>query len=243
MADKIIAIRAEEINWDEILRRNALKIGNYDLPEACQQLEGEPGNWYTRFHRYMLMGPRRSLIAVFKNFELENIELGTRRRKESTTKEDLKPYKQVTPAWKERAEQFRWEERAAVFDRFTQQLDLSIWAERRSAWREKEWILSCRAYEVVTRVLEERWAERGRWSMKDLSAFMDSTSKLARSAIEMPAGLTIEAAVAHLTKYGYIVTDGRVEDPLAEQIHRMPDDLLIDDSFAVDSLAEETPQQ
>ena len=82
-----------------------------------EQQDGEPSRWYQRFEAYRLMGPGRSLEAVWRSEEA----VRSRAKRPSST-------------WYERSEQWQWKSRAQAWD---QHLTNLAEAEQEAAWRMK----------------------------------------------------------------------------------------------------------
>lgn len=74
--------------------------------------EGESNLWYDRFERFRLMGPHRSLLALY------NDEMRDR------AKEKDQPFKRkqaVSRPWHDKMVEFRWRERAEAWDEHLRQ--------------------------------------------------------------------------------------------------------------------------
>lgn len=71
--------------------------------QVWERQAGEPALWFRRFERFRLLGPGRSLLAVY-NGEREKARPGASRRRS------------VPGAWNRAAQAWRWRERAAAWD-------------------------------------------------------------------------------------------------------------------------------
>lgn len=150
----------------------------------------EPQIWYNRFHRFMLTGPRRSLLRAY-NSESE----------ESSGKQ-----RNSTPSsWDNAAKKWQWRDRAAAWDAFQQQREEQEWQIRRSEQRELEWQISQQLCKKAEQMLS-RSLDDCKWSFRDAATCLEVASKLARLAAEMHRG-DLNAAIAFVRKYGYAVSD------------------------------------
>ena len=78
--------------------------------------EGEPNLWYDRFHKFMRMGPDRSLSRCYR--EVINAERAAQGRPL------LPPTANCSDVWRQRARQFDWKERAEAWDHERRRQDL-----------------------------------------------------------------------------------------------------------------------
>lgn len=92
-----------------------------ETPEKWERLPGELSKWFDRFDRYRLLGPTRSIDAVWR---LENAARPPEARKRG---------KRPPPFWYQIVKDFRWKERAEAWDENTQRLRLQAEAEERAA--------------------------------------------------------------------------------------------------------------
>src|SRR5207302_3074505 len=75
-------------------------------PPPWERLAGETARWYTRFERFRLAGPARSLLAVFNADKLAK---------------GLPKQRCVPGAWAQAAKRWRWRERAQAWDEHQRQ--------------------------------------------------------------------------------------------------------------------------
>ena len=85
---------------------------------------GEPNLWYARFHRFMLQGAGRSLDQVYR--EVINDERAAKGR------ERLHKGARCPAAWRKRAKEFDWWERAEAYDEELRRVSLK---EKKEALR------------------------------------------------------------------------------------------------------------
>lgn len=71
------------------------------MGERWERLEGEPNRWWQRFERFRVVGPDRSILAVFNEWRLAK----SRNVSRSAPK-----------TWRERALEWQWRERAEAWD-------------------------------------------------------------------------------------------------------------------------------
>ena len=92
------------------------------------QQAGESPLWYDRFHRYMLVGSRRSVIGVVR---LEKAEKGGKGR-----------VLKAPGAWDRSKSRFRWAERAAAWDSYQREIDREVWEAHFKELRLSAWEMS-----------------------------------------------------------------------------------------------------
>ena len=147
---------------------------------------GESTRWFSRFERFRLMGPTRTLR------ECVNAERVTKGHEKAPN----------TPtSWREAAIKWHWVARAQDWDMQVIEDDRAAWEKRREEWRAREFELSSslakKAAEMlvfpVARVVRNEDGhttiiEPAEWRMGDAAKLADTASKLARLA----AGLVTE---------------------------------------------------
>lgn len=100
-----------------------------DLTEPLwMQQYGESALWYDRFHRYMLVGSRRSLLGTVR---VEEAEKGR-----------LKRSLRVPGSWHKAFAKYRWKERAAAWDEYQRSIDREKWEQRFKELRDAAWEMS-----------------------------------------------------------------------------------------------------
>lgn len=161
-----------------------------NVVEPWKRKPEEPLLWYSRFHRFMLLGSRRSLLSAVNQ---ELVEKGR-----------IKQNK-VPGAWNNAAQEWKWRDRAAAWDASQQQRDEEEWQIRRREQRELEWQVSQQLLKKAEQMLS-RSLDDCKWSFRDAATCFEVASKLARLAAEMHRG-DLNAAIAFVRKYGYAVSD------------------------------------
>lgn len=161
-----------------------------DDQQIWQQQPGEPTLWYSRYHQFMLKGPRRSLLSVV------NQELAEKGRIKQT---------KVPGAWNSAAQKWNWRDRAAAWDSFQQEREEQEWQIRRREQREREWQASQQLFKKAEQMLNQS-LDNGKWSFRDAATCLEVGSKLARTAGEMHQG-DLNAAIAYIRKFGYTIVD------------------------------------
>src|SRR5262249_13079902 len=125
------------------------------------RLPDEPGMWYARFEAFRMLGPRRSILAVY-NSERE--------------KDGESAALSVPGAWNDAAKTWRWRDRAATWDaeqtRLARVAEADELAERRRAWIKQARSLQDKAVER----LETMGADE--LSFKDVLAALGEGMKL-----------------------------------------------------------------
>lgn len=78
----------------------------HDERQIWEQGDDEPGIWFARLERYRLIGPSRSLLAVYNAERLD---------------ENQGPAKSIPGAWVEACREWDWKNRASTWDAYEQQ--------------------------------------------------------------------------------------------------------------------------
>lgn len=124
-----------------------------------EQKIGEKSEWYTRFTKFLLKGPSRSVLSVY-NDEREALH------------KDWHPYenkKSVPLAWHNQVKDFSWRQRASAFDSHMAAKEQADWIKRQDEIREKQYKLGMelmdRAQDLaelpIIQTVEEADAESG----------------------------------------------------------------------------------
>ena len=123
------------------------EISSIDLTEPIwMQQPGESTRWYDRFHRYMLGGPRRSLLGCVR---AEGAEQG---RKGQTKK---------TPrSWNVAFAKFCWKDRANAWDNHQHSIDREHWDRRYRDLREAAWEMSQKLLDRHNKMLQSPMFEQ-----------------------------------------------------------------------------------
>lgn len=146
-----------------------------------ERQKGELNLWYSRFTDFRLLGPGRSLLAVYNMWQ------------------DTKGHKRTqTPAtsWRKACEKWNWRKRAEAWDEHLRQEDEAKWLQRREEIREKEWSTAARLLEKAELMLnfpvsrariagEDTIVEPADWKFRDIPGIAETASKLARLAAQM----------------------------------------------------------
>lgn len=128
------------------------------MAEPWDRLEGEPNQWYARFEQFRLLGPNRTIVAIYND----------ERAKKGKSKLYTFP-----PAWQKYAAEWRWRERAEAWDEAQRALarkeEEGQLRERRRAWIAQAQAVQGKAVErLLTLVAEDlsprdvlRWVVQG----------------------------------------------------------------------------------
>lgn len=92
------------------------------------QREGEPPQWFARFERYLMLGERRTLEAVWRD---EQQRLGG--AKGRTGKQASRPNRH----WYDAAKQWQWTARAVAYDQMQRDLEKAEWEAKRHKARKR----------------------------------------------------------------------------------------------------------
>ena len=177
-----------------------------DLTEPVwMQQPGESTRWYDRFHRYMLAGPKRSLLGCVR---AEGAEQG---RKGQTKK---------TPrSWNVAFAKFCWKDRANAWDNHQHSIDREHWDRRYRDLREAAWEMSQKLLDRHNKMLQSPMFEQevtatnsigqptavtvspARWVYRDIIATAHAAIELGAFAIG-----DVQAAEQLLDQMGYIVS-------------------------------------
>ena len=171
------------------------KVPSGEEGQAWDRLPvGEGSLWYRRFTRYRLIGPSRSVMKTY------NDEREARGRGRSG--------KSPGQAWYTAYNRDRWEERAQAWDGFILEEEEKLWRERRTKIREREHSLVEQLFQKVEEMLMFPVAEQetvtesegGRvtnitvikpadWKLRDITALLDTASKVGRLSSGMATGI------------------------------------------------------
>ena len=91
-------------------------------PKPWHRLPDEPNLWYDRFLAYLSLGPGRTIEKLYRlRCETHETDLAGKR---------------ASSSWHAKAREWRWDERAAVYDEQSRQEDLTAESKRRLEARE-----------------------------------------------------------------------------------------------------------
>jgi hypothetical protein len=140
-----------------------------DLQSPWERLPGEPARWYTRFERYRLAGPSRSLLATC---HAEKAATAARRPR------------CVPGAWAKAAQRWRWKERAEAWDAQEHQRARQAQADKIRAMNERH---AHEARGLQAKALERLRALRPEeLKAADVARFLIEATKLERLALGEP---------------------------------------------------------
>lgn len=195
-----------------------------------QRQEGEPNLWYSRFERFRLMGPTRSLLAVYEHYLAQK---GAKRRNGGG----------IPGAWRRAVERWRWIERAEAWDQSEREKREAEWQERQRVIREQDYQQGDRLRDLAIRILDEgpKFIKATRRLVKGEGGQIDReivtlalNGDLAVKAIEAASKLQRVAAEMAPPKQAVEVTDkdGKPLFPLADLVAllRQADQALNDGS-------------
>lgn len=181
-----------------------------DVVPLYEQLQCEPDEWYARLLKFFNMGPKRSLRALYNEERRER-----QKASDSVSESDDR---NVSPpqTWREIAQLWKWEERAADYDQHVAYLERMELEDRRRAWREKEHAaaqaLIAKAEKMLdfpiattTRTVRKEGDKTiitqvitpGKWTFATVAAMAGMASKLGRLALgldtaQVNVGLSID---------------------------------------------------
>jgi len=163
------------------------------MPESQQpwhQQPGEPDRWFGRFHRYLLLGARRSLLGAVN---AEKGDLGQKKTNSPPT------------SWRDAFLKWKWAERSAAWDKVQQADAEKVWTNRRTEQRQREWQIAEKLMDKASEILDQSLVTQ-KYTLKDAAALAEAASKLARASAEMCGG-ELNGAIALIKQYGYEVID------------------------------------
>ena len=145
--------------------------------------------WYSRFERFRLMGPQRSLLGAYLSEEGEQGR--------------VRKCKKAPTSWIKARDRYDWVTRAEAWDAEQQRVDREEWERRKSIQRQKEWEaaekLAEKAQAMLTFPLAESHVDGpdgpiiikpARWGMSDVARLLETASKLARLSAGMETDKT-----------------------------------------------------
>ncbi len=152
----------------------------------------EPDLWFDRFTRYRLLGPARSLSAVYRK---EPKPKGSKRRalrKGAKGREKArKVARQILPgSWRKAAKDWRWQARAEAFDEAQRQVTEEEWLRRREEWRSQEWNLGTKMGLKLNDLLYQKISP-GTLNPQDLKYLSDALEKSSK-VVRLALGLVTE---------------------------------------------------
>jgi len=156
--------------------------------EMWARREGEPNEWYARFHTFLLLGSSRSLYGAYTAWREQS---GAKRAQKRAG---------LPQSWRQAAERWEWAKRAEAFDEHERAQQIAEWQRRRDELREHEWKFSQELLDKVRQMLVFPLAKTVRstqdggqtlvtevypaqWKLADAARMLESASKLARLAI------------------------------------------------------------
>lgn len=87
--------------------------------------------------------------------------------------------------------------------------EVEAWKERQIRVREQEWLASEKLFALGIKMLESVNIEEKRWSLKDVTTILETSSNLARLSSEMWSK-DLNAAMQLVLRYGYEIIDKQV---------------------------------
>ena len=140
-------------------------------PKPWQQLPDEPPQWYDRFEIYLRLGPSRTLAAAYR------IWAGSQGRPSKTARE--------------RAEEWRWQERAIAWDKANRKEKAALEAARSAESRERNLRLNSKIFEAISAVFETAdltnlTKEEARDILPSLRGYLRTASELQRRELQTP---------------------------------------------------------
>lgn len=151
--------------------------------EIWLRLAGEPARWYARFDAYRLLGPRRTLEAVFDACKKsEGLAAGARRARPGTQ-------------WYEIAKQWQWKRRAEAWDEVERAAFLESERARRLDARR-------RRLEIIEAAQEQSYAALMAANLAALNATDLTDVAAARELLASVRVLLMDALKAQRLEYG-----------------------------------------
>lgn len=120
-----------------------LNLWNEERP-AWEVLDGEPHKAFSRFERYRLLGPERSIAAAYRE----------------VTGRDGRP----SDKWYQVAERWRWKERAEEWDHSERERSRREYEQRRQTNRKNRIALLTHAHSKIFEALQNLDVRAARWS-------------------------------------------------------------------------------
>lgn len=154
-----------------------------------EQQPEEPNKWFRRFEIYRRLGPNRAMLAAYRK---ESAEAGREKR-------DRTP-----GSWVTMFRRWKWAERAAAWDEHESEREEIEWQAKRRQIRSQEWeaaqSLIDKAKQMLMfplaktsrqerdeagRLVAETTINPSKWTLRDVAAMFDLSSKLGRLAADM----------------------------------------------------------
>ncbi len=95
-----------------------------------QQRENEPTQWFARFERYLMLGEKRSIEAVW---QAEQKRTGSAKVSQGQHEKMTRPSRH----WYAAAKTWQWASRAAAYDQQQRDLEKAEWESKRKKARER----------------------------------------------------------------------------------------------------------
>jgi len=92
------------------------------MAQPWERQKGEKNLWFDRFTRFRLMGPDRSLLAIYNEWQ------DTKGRKRTRT---------PATSWRKACDKWQWRKRAEAWDKFERQRGEAEYEAERLEWRGK----------------------------------------------------------------------------------------------------------
>jgi hypothetical protein len=123
-------------------------------PLAWEQQTGEPDIWYDRFHRYMLLGPRRTIQAAAEaENDLDYAKVVKEAEKAGVDAPEKKKIKDLS-LWRKNARNRSWDNRAKAYDAEQRRMAESEQMIRQLELLDKAQLLGLALYDKVRDMLK-----------------------------------------------------------------------------------------
>ncbi len=179
----------------------------------------EPDKWFDRLTRFRLLGPARSLIAVYRAEPKPKASRRRAFRQGQKGHEKARKGKRsgIPGAWTRAAKDWRWLQRAEAWDAAQRHVDEEAWKARREEWRSREWNLGEKAALKITDLLNQD-IDKGSINPQDVKYLCDALEKSSK-VVRLALGLVTERQ-AH-----EIENDPDAQDRFADRVRAIVDRL------------------
>jgi len=131
-----------------------LSVNQQDFPEdrlAWVRWPREPSLWFGRFTKFRRMGITRSRIKVYREWIRQSRQDPDYAPTSRDTEKPIEEIESCPSSWDTKAKEWRWEERADLYDRYNYEQEEKQYEARRVEIQDKSWSL----YENLLRRVEE----------------------------------------------------------------------------------------
>lgn len=123
-----------------------------DATLLWEQRDGEPPKWFDRFTKFCLLGPNRTLEAVYAKCARKTKSRKVAKRRGARASG-------VSKAWREAVERWQWRERAAEWDKNERRKQQELYDAQQRAILEQGYALQTERVAKLNALAEQLWAD------------------------------------------------------------------------------------